>query len=87
MTFLEVPSEYVANSVMDAQQALTQFDTTAVGPLVNCPVVPLNSTLENSTQIIIAGWYKNQTVHYFEFGIVDTTSTLPIYIIPYVCVF
>lgn len=80
VTFLEVPVGYVANSVTNAQDAIREFTKTAIGPNVNCPVVPLNSTLAESPMMIVSGWYKGQTVHYFDFGVVEITSTLPSYI-------
>jgi len=81
IVFLTVPSTYTANTVTDATTAMTMFGSTAVnGPTVNCPVVPLNSTLAGAGPPLTLGWYQNKIIHYFDFG-VNPKTAIPIYLI------
>jgi len=78
--FLQVPADYVANSVTDADVAIAMFSNHTKGPLVNCPVVPIGSSLEGKEYPITLGWYKNQTINYIDFGL-TVSFTIPIYIV------
>lgn len=79
-----VPADYVANTFKSADDVMKSgYKVAYPGLLVNCPVVPLNSTLaENSpatnTTTPVKGWYKGREVHYFDFG-PNTADTAPIY--------
>lgn len=43
------------------------FTVTQTDILVNCPVVPANSTLETGGALT-QGWYKGKAIYYFDFG-------------------
>jgi len=79
-----VPPDYVANTIKSADDVKKSgYEVKVPGLLVNCPVVPLNSTLAEpspatgSTQPT-RGWYRGREVHYFDFG-PSPDHTLPIY--------
>jgi len=78
--FVQVPMSYVANTIRDELLVTTGGFNITTGPLVNCPVVPINSTIENGPNITV-GWYKNATVHYYDFG-ENPTFSIPIYAFP-----
>jgi len=62
--------------------ALSLFTVSSVvGPTVNCPVVPINSTLAGGSPNITLGWFQNQTINYFDFG-PNTASVVPIEVFP-----
>ncbi len=79
-----VPSDYVANTFKSADDVKNSgYQTIVPGLLVNCPVVPLNSTLSepspaSGSTTPTKGWYKGQEVDYFDFG-PNPNSTAPIY--------
>ncbi len=67
-----VPMDYEANtatSLSDINSA--GYSVEATDMLVNCPVVPEDSTASkrhgDSSSGTVRGWYKNKVVHYFEF--------------------
>jgi cold shock CspA family protein len=82
VTFVTVPANYVANTLKSADDVKSSGYPMAVpGVLVNCPVVPLNSTLAepvNGSTEPTRGWYKGREVHYFDFGM-NTDKTAPIF--------
>jgi len=79
--FVTVPNTYVANNITDVTTLLATYSNTTIGPKVNCPVVPLNSSLNSTGPSITYGWYQNQTIHYFDFG-PSVSYTIPIYVLP-----
>jgi len=79
--FVTVPGTYVANTIIDVTTLLAAYSNTTVGPIVNCPVVPLNSTLASTGPSITYGWYRNETIHYFNFG-PSPSFTIPIFVLP-----
>jgi hypothetical protein len=79
--FLTVPATYVANTVKDATVAVASFTTQTTGPLVNCPVVPIGSTLLGGGPNITLGWYQNTTINYFNFG-PNQDFEIPIIVFP-----
>jgi LPXTG-motif cell wall-anchored protein len=46
--------------------------------LVNCPIVPADSTLSEGGAPLVQGWYQGQEVYYFDFG-ENTVAAAPIY--------
>jgi hypothetical protein len=79
INFVTVPAGYTANtarSVDDLKKAGYAIKET--NQLVNCPVVPLNSSLAEGKPGLTKGWYKGKEVHYFDFG-PSPDYTLPIY--------
>jgi len=72
--YVTVPTSYTPNSVRDYQSASALFHNLTAGPIVNYPLVPLNSVLAGGESLVISGWYKNKTINYFNFG---STSSLP----------
>jgi len=79
--YVTVPNNYVVNSITDVTTLLAAYSNTTVGPMVNCPVVPLNSSFASIGPNITYGWYKNQTIHYFDFG-PSPSYTIPIFVLP-----
>jgi len=79
--FVTVPGTYVANTIMDVTTLLAFSSNTTTGPLVNCPVVPIGSSFASTGPGITLGWYKNQTINYFDFGL-SVSYTIPIYVFP-----
>jgi len=79
--FVTVPSSYVANTIMDVTTLLAFSSNTTKGPTVNCPVVPIGSSFASTGPNITLGWYKNQTINYFDFG-PSVSYTIPIYVFP-----
>jgi len=80
IVFLQVPKNYVANTVMDSLVAVNSFPNQTMGPLLNCPVVPVGSTLVGNEIPVSLGWYKNKTINYYNFG-PNEKFTIPIYIV------
>jgi hypothetical protein len=79
VNFVTVPAGYVANTLKSGDEVRKSgYAVKVPGLLVNCPVVPLNSKLAESTPGITHGWYKGQEIHYFDFG-PNTDRTAPIY--------
>jgi hypothetical protein len=79
VTFVTVPAGYQANTLRSAADVRAAgYPMQASEVLVNCPVVPLNSTLAEGTPGLTRGWYKGREVHYFDFG-PNTAATAPIY--------
>ena len=69
VNFVTVPSNYVANTVtsLDAiRQGGYAIKTSDM--MVNCPVVPLGSSLAEGTPGLTKGWYEGREVDYFDFG-------------------
>ncbi|MBS1771428.1 MAG: hypothetical protein JST82_01120 [Bacteroidetes bacterium] len=76
---VEVPSDYVANTITSYQQIKDKgYTISATTHIVNCPVVPSGSTaskrLNGESTGIIRGWYKNKVVSYFTFGEKDLNT-------------
>jgi len=79
VNFVTVPDDYEANTITSAEQIFNGgYDITESEVLVNCPIVPKDSTLAEGGAPLVQGWYKGQEVHYFEFG-QNTINTAPIY--------
>ena len=79
VTFAQVPTDYVANTITSADQVLSgDYEMTRPGIYVNCPVVPPSSELAEGGAPLTLGWYKGQDVSYFDFG-PNSLSTAPIY--------
>lgn len=78
-----VPDSYVANSLTSEAEVLASgYTITKTTNLVNCPVVPFGSTASKSSVAgkasqLTLGWYKGQSVAYFNFeeAALATTST------------
>lgn len=68
VNLVTVPEDYVANSIHSAAdlQAMS-YPTEVPGLLVNCPVVPAGSTLEQGEELV-SGWHRDQRVFYPDFG-------------------
>ena len=68
VNLVTVPEDYEANSIHSAAdlQAMS-YPTEQPGLLVNCPVVPAGSTLEQGEELVV-GWYRDQHVYYPDFG-------------------
>jgi D-ribose pyranose/furanose isomerase RbsD len=78
-----VPDDYVADSARShADIVAAGYPVTPLEMFVNCPVVPEGSTLQYSQQGLTQGWYQEEPVFYFAFGLNPTTSA-PIYVLFY----
>jgi hypothetical protein len=76
-----VPDSYVANSVHSyAQIEAVGYPVTPLDVYVNCPVVPEGSSLAGGEPSLTQGWYRGQTVFYFDFGL-NPTDSAPIYVL------
>jgi hypothetical protein len=69
---VSVPDSYVANTITSYEELVTSgFQIEKTNDLVNCPVVPNNSTatkrLNNGAAGLVRGWYKGMVVYYFNF--------------------
>jgi len=79
VNLVTVPAGTAADSVRSLDQIRQAgYPIKTTDMLVNCPVVPLNSSLAEGKPGITRGWYKGREVHYFDFG-PNTDSTAPIY--------
>ncbi len=72
VTKVEVPADYVANTVTSVADIDAMGLTTTTTPtLVNCPIVPAGSTATKrkggGSAALQRGWYKGQIVTYFSF--------------------
>lgn len=80
VNIVSVPSTYQPNSVRSLKQInKNQFNITQTDTLVNCPIIPAGSTLENG-KTLKQGWYRNQKVYYPDFG-ANPKITAPIYVL------
>ncbi|MFZ0829793.1 MAG: hypothetical protein WAN40_01500 [Thermoplasmata archaeon] len=84
-----VPAGYVANTIRSFEAAVvSQYLIEATNLIVNCPVENPGATVQNSSAALEAGWYRGQTVYYFNAG-TNTTGwgaviqTAPIYTFAY----
>ncbi len=79
-----VPDDYVVDSVRSYAQIVDAgFPIDLLDVFVNCPVVPEGSSLADpSDAAYTQGWYRGQTVFYFDFGL-NPTMTAPIYALFY----
>jgi hypothetical protein len=78
-----VPDDYSANSVRSyAQIVAAGYSVTPLEMYVNCPVVPEGSSLSGGEPGLTAGWYRGQSVFYFDFGL-NPTASAPIYVFFY----
>lgn len=88
-----VPDSYVPNSITSEAEVLASgYPVTETTTIVNCPVVPFGSTAARSSVTgkasqLTLGWYKGQSVAYFNFdeaSLATTTAgnvpTSPIYV-------
>ncbi len=76
--FAIVPEAYQANDWRSVDTVTSSSSNlTAAEILVNCPVVPAGSTLQDSDKEPAMGWYQGQAVYYFDFGEnPDTTAVI-----------
>jgi len=82
-----VPSDYVANTVTSLDEIVARgYTIEKTTDLVNCPVVPKNSTavkrVGSNDAGLTRGWYKGKVVYYFNFFEsplhVTTTDKVPV---------
>jgi hypothetical protein len=83
------PAGYVANSIRSFSDAVASGDAIeATSTIVNCPVENPGATEANSSAGLEMGWYRGETVYYFNAG-TNTTGwgpviqTAPIYTFVY----
>ena len=83
-----VPFDFY-KSAASVQGAGSNVTITKPGAKVNCPVVPFNSTItDGSTNPNngdtkpknVLGWYKDKPTFYFDFGMVEPVTTLPVWV-------
>ncbi|MEZ4770640.1 MAG: hypothetical protein R2844_19735 [Caldilineales bacterium] len=79
-----VPDAYVADTVRSYAQIVDAgYPIDVLDVFVNCPVVPEGSSLADPSDAnYVQGWYRGQTVFYFDFGM-NPTTTAPIYVLFY----
>ncbi len=84
-----VPAGYVANTIRSFEEAVaSQYPIEMTNLIVNCPVENPGATIQGSSLALEAGWYRDQTVYYFNAG-TNTTGwgavihTAPIYSFEY----
>lgn len=76
-----VPDNYVPNSITSQAEVLASgYTITKTTTIVNCPVVPFTSTASKSftagtASALTLGWYKGQSVAYFNFGEKELSTT------------
>jgi hypothetical protein len=80
VTKVEVPADYVANSITSLSQLeRSGYPIDATPMLVNCPVVPAGSTASmrggTESKQLQRGWYRGQVVNYFSFEEAPLTVT------------
>jgi hypothetical protein len=77
--FVTVPADYGANTFTSVEDVLNSgYETTVPGVLVNCPIVPEDSTLAEGGAPLVQGWYEGEAIYYFDFG-PNSRDTAPIY--------
>jgi len=63
------PSGYVANSIRSLADAVASGYTIEMTDIVvNCPVVNPNAMIQGSSAALVAGWYRDREVFYFDQG-------------------
>jgi len=77
-----VPDSYMADDVRSYAQIVDEgYPIDVLDVFVNCPVVPEGSSLADpSDASYTQGWYRGQTVFYYDFGM-NPTETAPIYVL------
>lgn len=79
VNFVTVPEDYQANTITSVEEIFNGgYDITESDILVNCPIVPKDSTLAEGGASLVQGWYQGQEVYYFDFG-QNPITTAPIY--------
>lgn len=64
-----VPTGYVPNTIRSLDAAVASGYEIEVTPIiVNCPVVNPGTSIEGSSQGLVAGWYRGRQVFYFDHG-------------------
>lgn len=79
-----VPDDYMVDSVRSyAQIADAGYPIEVLSVFVNCPIVPEGSSLADPSDApYTQGWYRGQTVFYYDFGL-NPAATAPIYALFY----
>ncbi|MGA9048574.1 MAG: hypothetical protein WB588_06230 [Dehalococcoidia bacterium] len=68
VVLVTVPRSYQPDSITNAADVMKgNFPMKTTDMLVNCPVVPAGSTIQDN-RALIQGWYKGQKVYYYDFG-------------------
>jgi hypothetical protein len=67
LVLVTVPRTYQPDSITTAADVMKgNFPMKTTDMLVNCPVVPAGSTIQDN-RALIQGWYKGQKVFYYDF--------------------
>jgi hypothetical protein len=78
VNLVTVPEGYEANAIHSrADLEAMSYPTVTPDLLVNCPIVPASSTLENDKKLVV-GWYQDQHVYYPDFG-ANPAAAIPIW--------
>jgi hypothetical protein len=77
-----VPDDYVANTITSVAELMAAgYPIESTDIIVNCPVVPDDSTatlrLGGADAGLTMGWYKDQVIYYFNFTEKQLTATPP----------
>ena len=81
-------SYYKSAADVNKDVASKKITITKPGKLVNCPVVPFNSTViddspnptnGNTKPADVFGWYKGKQIFYYNFGEIPSVKTQPIW--------
>jgi hypothetical protein len=77
-----VPDDYVANTITNVAELMSAgYPIEKTDLIVNCPVVPDDSTatlrLAGEAPGLTMGWYKDQVIYYFNFSEKQLTATPP----------
>ncbi len=63
------PSNYVANFIRSFEDAVASgYPIEITDIIVNCPVVNPGATIQGSSTLPVAGWYRDREVFYFDHG-------------------
>jgi hypothetical protein len=79
VNYVTVPEDYQANTITSVDEILNRdYELTVPGLLVNCPIVPTGSTLDEGGASLVQRWYRGQEVVCFDFGS-NVDATAPIF--------
>lgn len=74
-----VPADFEADSIHSQEQLdAAGYEITPTPLLVNCPIVPAESTFEGG-ESLVQGWYRGERVYYPDFGL-NPAVAIPIWV-------
>ena len=80
VVYVTVPEDYGVDSIRSvADIEESEYETTETDMLINCPIVPEDSTIDGDRELE-QGWFENQPIFYFNFE-ENLDAAAPVYML------